>query len=315
MSKRPRPRFYRRWVTARRLTAGVFLLALILGTFSWFPWFRGSTSGTLFLDIVPFTDPLAAIEILLASKTLHVQMLIGAGITAGFAVLAGPVFCGWVCPLGLVLDLNQSLRNFALRLMGKRHRKKHPVPTTVPPIIRYGLLGIVFGFAVLAQIPLFQILSPINLLIRGIIFVTVPGLILVAVILVVEYFQPRLWCRALCPLGALYSLLGRFGLLRVRVNSTLAGKTPCRQCSIRCPMGIRVMEEYTVNYKPSISNSACTRCGDCIDVCPKGVLRLGWWNRRLDSLAEGRIKSVCDSSDVSLPQQPAESTEPCECEV
>ena len=32
------------------------------------------------------------------------------GVLVGAAVVLGPVFCGWICPLGLILDLNDAAR-------------------------------------------------------------------------------------------------------------------------------------------------------------------------------------------------------------
>jgi ferredoxin len=36
------------------------------------------------------------------------------------------------------------------------------------------------------------------------------------------------------------------------------------------------MEEYTLAGKLSIDHPDCTRCGSCIDACPRGVLKLGF---------------------------------------
>ena len=267
-----RPPWYRTWATYRRLTAAAFLLCLVLGSFAWFP-FTGSTGATRLANVVPFTDPLAAIESTLTTGSLAAPALIGAGILLGAAVLFGPVFCGWVCPLGLVLDLNQSLRRVVRkRVFGRR--RPAPVPTAIPWSIRYGVLGVVIGFALFAGVPAFQTLSPINLLARSILFASLWGLVAVAGLVVLEWAVPRLWCRALCPLGAAYSLVGRFGLLRVRVDPAYAGK-PCRQCSTRCPMGIPVMENYAMAGRRSVTDPGCIRCGDCVDACPTAALRLG----------------------------------------
>lgn len=263
----------RRWVVWRRVTALTFLGALVLGRFVWFPWFGGSTSGTTLLGVIPFVDPLAAIEVALATGRLGATAVLGAGILLGAAIMLGPVFCGFVCPMGLALDLNQSLRRLFLRAVrGKAARTA--TPTRVPSWVRYGLFGFFVGFALLSGTPLFQAVSPINLLSRGVAFGLWGGLVVVGVIVVVEWFVPRLWCRALCPLGALYSLLGRWSLLRVRIDPHEAGKIRCQQCQIRCPMGIPIMRAYTLGKQLAVWDPSCIRCGDCIDVCPRSVLGL-----------------------------------------
>ena len=268
--KRP---WYRKWSTFRRLTATAFLALLILAQFSWFPWFKGSTSGTRILDIIPITDPLAAIELLVATHSITTTAIIGAAILILVAILMGPIFCGFICPLGLVLDLNQSIRNLFRRIILHK-TKRHDASNTVPPWSRYALLGILLGFALISGIPLFQALSPINLLVRALVMGSFFGLIVVGGIMMLEWFLPRVWCRALCPLGACYSIIGRKGIWRVRINPKTAGQIQCKQCQIRCPMGIRLMTDYTLPGYESISHPSCIRCGDCIDICPNTVLGL-----------------------------------------
>jgi len=180
----------------------------------------------------------------------------------------GPVFCGWICPLGLLLDLNQWIRR---RVLGRNTKRGWHAPRA----LRYGVLGLIVGVALVGRIPLFQTLSPINILGWSLIFGLAPGLIVVAAIALAEWFAPRLWCRSLCPPGALYSLIGRFAPLRVRIHPD-ESRRPCFQCSRACPMGIAVVEEYTLMGKLAVDDQDCTRCGDCIDVCPKSTLKLGF---------------------------------------
>lgn len=268
--KRP---WYRKWATLRHLTAGAFLTLLILAQFDWFPWFAGTTSGTTILNFVPLTDPLAAIEVLVASHSLSTTAIIGASILLLVAIIMGPVFCGFICPLGLVLDLNQYLRRF-FRKHFLRKTKRIEVTKAIPHWSRYALLGILLGFALITGIPLFQALSPINLLVRALVMGSLVGLIVVGGIMMLEWFLPRVWCRALCPLGACYSIAGHKAIWRVRINPKTSGQIRCKQCQIRCPMGIPIMSEYTLPGHESITHPSCIRCGDCIDICPNTVLGL-----------------------------------------
>lgn len=262
-----------RWTTLRRITAGAFLALLVLGRFTWFPWFSGTTSATSLMEVIPFVDPLAALEMMIASRSAKTTLIIGATIVLTFTVLLGPVFCGWVCPLGLLMDVNQSLRNALIR-------RRPPSPAapgpSCRPIIdwRLPILGLFIGLAVTARLPVFQILSPINLLVRGVVFAPDVGLAVVVALLLLEYPLPRLWCRRLCPLGALHALVGRFGLLRVRIRSLPHGA--CWQCSRSCPMGIAVTADHVLAGRSSVDDPSCTRCGACADRCPRDILRLGF---------------------------------------
>ncbi len=271
-------RHFRTWTWARRLTALTFIVLLYLAGKPYFPWFNGSITGTRLLDTIAFTDPLAAIEITLASRKLHGTLLLGAATLAAGALLLGPLFCGWVCPLGFALELNNGVRARLQRWLRRAGRR---LPEwRLPRGLRYTALGAAIGASVLTAAPVFQTLSPINALGWLLSHQLLTGLLIVVAILgLVEWLAPRLWCRSLCPAGALYSLLGRWAPLRVRVNLAEAGKIPCRRCTLHCPMGIRVMEDYTLRLRPSVSDPECTRCGACADTCPRDVLWLGF--RRL----------------------------------
>ncbi len=269
---RPRRRI-RRWTWAHRVTAAFFLLILVLGRFDWFPWFKGSTAATRLFGILWLADPMAALEVSLATRSTHPPLLIAAGLLIIFYTLVGRAFCGWVCPLGLLLDLNaglvERLRHW-LRRWGRRLPEVH-----LPAGTKYWLLGLAFGLSLVARLPAFQVISPINILARAFIFAPGPELLLVGAIVLLEVFVPHGFCRALCPLGAFYSLVGRFGLVRVRIDHKREGKAHCHLCTLHCPMGIRVMEDHTLAGRQAIADPECTRCGACIDACPRKVLQLG----------------------------------------
>ena len=262
------------WSWSRRLTAILFLVTLVLGAHSGTPWLTGSLSATTLIDVVPLVDPLAAVETLLATRSITADALIGATILLTAALVLGPVFCGWFCPLGLLLDLNHALQ----RTVSCRFTRRLPPPLAgpLPVSIRYTTLGAVVGFALVARTPLFQIISPINIMVRGILFDASMGFYLVAAICILEHIWPRFWCRILCPLGALYSLVGQFARLRIWIDLDHTTNNPCRLCSRRCPMGIDVTDDYVVKRKRSVDHPACTRCGDCADRCPHDVLGLGF---------------------------------------
>ena len=329
MSRRRRPVW--KWAWLRRLTAFAFLTLLILGCFDWFPWFGGSTTSTLTLDVVPLIDPLAAIEAMLASRRFVTYAAIGAALLIGFAVLMGPVFCGWVCPLGLLLDLNQALRRRVRRMLGWRKPEEHR--SRIPASIKYAVLGSVLTFTLIVGIPTFQILSPINITSwtaleitqafrRGEVqlgnvatwaaaFTLGPATLLILAIVVIEWISPRLWCRALCPLGAAYTIFGRRAWLRVRVNPNEAARMACRQCNVHCPMGIDVMD-FSMAKRSAVDHPDCTRCGACVDACPRGVLKLGFRNIREN---EAACSPVCADAKCAAAGRclGREGGETCDC--
>ena len=263
-----------KWTWAHRSTAALFLLFLFLGRFEVFALLKGSTTSTRLFDILRLADPLAALEVILASRQLHAPLLVAAGLIILFYALVGRAFCGWVCPLGLLLELNHTVRQRVQRSL--RRRKRRLPDLALPRQTKYGLLALALGLSFATQLPVFQLVSPINLLSRSIVFAPEAGLVIVGVIILVEYVSPRTWCHALCPLGAFYSLIGRWGRVRVLIDQERERQErPCGLCTYACPINIRVLEDHVRKGKTTVDDPECMRCGLCIDGCSRGNLRLG----------------------------------------
>jgi len=277
-----------KWTWLRRSCALAFLVMLGLGAYRWFPWFKGSANATLFWDAIPFTDPLAALEYFLATRTVDLSILTGALILIGFCLVLGPIFCGWFCPLGLMLDVVSGFR--------KRIFKKTTAGFKALEPIRFVILGSALGLSLLWGLPLFQTISPINFMswlaafspevfneteegvstFLPMLFAAGGGMLaFLSLILLFEVVLHPFWCRTLCPLGALYSLIGFKAPFKVTVSPDRDACKPCKRCHRACPMGISVMDEFTLKEKTAVDHLNCTRCGACIDVCPRDVLHMG----------------------------------------
>ncbi len=269
------PRRWPWWTWARRTTAAAFLTLLVLGVKSEYHWLVGSATSTRLFGVVPFADPLAALEVMIASRSLTGTLVLGAALLMLLAVLLGPVFCGWVCPLGFLLDLNASLRRRVAVKLVLKSRWKMPA-WTLPRVTRALVLGAVVGFALVGRYPAFQTLSPINLVVWTLQWGVTSAALFLVVLAIVEWVAPRLWCRSLCPLGGWLALLGQWARLRIGIRRELAGRAPCHRCTLHCPMGIRVMEDHSLAGKPAVDDPDCTRCGSCLEVCGQGVLHWQW---------------------------------------
>ncbi len=262
------------WTWAHRLTA----LALLL-VFLWEPWippllFHGNWNGAVWIGAWTILDPLAGLETIVASRTVSWELAAGMATTVVVALLLGRVFCGWVCPLGLVLELNQTV---LLRVHKTHHRTLNSHRSAPHRIKFYVLAGCLVGSAV-ATVPLFATWSPINIPFAWRGEDRLWALMPLALLIVIEWWWPRVFCRSFCPLGAFYSLLGRWSLLRVRITGE--ERLACRHCSRECPMGIAVMEDYVFRGAAAIDDPDCTRCGICTDRCLGHILRLGWSRSR-----------------------------------
>ena len=81
--------------------------------------------------------------------------------------------------------------------------------------------------------------------------------------LFVLYRRP--FCRGMCPIGAVFALLNRFSMLRLRVD-----KEDCKECGIcekKCPVDNRLFAA------PAAQD--CIRCLECVDNCHKHAVEVG----------------------------------------
>ena len=101
----------------------------------------------------------------------------------------------------------------------------------------------------------------------------------------------RIWCRFLCPLGALLNVMARASRFRI-----LAEKQRCISCGLctaACHMGVDVMS-FARRGRP-VEDPVCVRCAACVHDCPTGVLAFGRADARdgqpaLDSLAASPVR-------------------------
>jgi ferredoxin-type protein NapH len=267
-----RPSFY--WTWLHRASAAIFLLLVWLGHFDWFPYFKGSAVSTKLFGVVFFTDPLAALEVIVASFRFNATLLIAAAILIALYAFLGRAFCAWVCPLGLMLELNAELRSWLNRFL--RRHKRHLLALSIPRNTKYVLLFLALLLSLVSRLPVFQLLSPINIFTRAILFGADASLVIVAAIVLLEYAAPRAWCISLCPLGAFYSLLGRWSPWRIQIDQEREkGGTMCGLCAHHCPLQIQVLEDHVKQGKTDVDDPECMRCGMCLDGCPRESLSLG----------------------------------------
>ena len=99
-------------------------------------------------------------------------------------------------------------------------------------------------------------------------------LILFALIVIAERVDRRFWCRALCPLGALYGLVARFSLLRRRPTVLCQD---CQDCAVICKMGAfgvgqeaKTSNPSSVSELPRHQTSECQLCLNCQEACDNG---------------------------------------------
>ena len=253
-----------RWLILRRLSQ-LTVLALFLSG----PWFgvwlaKGNLASSVFLDVLPLTDPYLFIQSLAAGFIPASSALIGAAIVVVFyALIGGRVFCAWVCPVNVITDLAAWMR----RQLGIKSGR---VPDGNS---RYWILGGSLLAAALSGSLIWEWVNPVSIVQRSLIFGLSGSLIVgFAVFAYDVLIASRGWCGLLCPMGAFYGLLGQTALWRVTAAKRSACND-CMDCFTVCPepQVIRPALKKVGQESPLILDRDCTACGRCVDVCGKQV--------------------------------------------
>jgi len=254
-----------RWLLLRRFSQLSILALFLLGPLAGIWLVKGNLNFSYTLDILPLTDPYVALQSLAAGHVPEMLGSLGVLIVLLFYFLVGGrVYCSWVCPVNMVTDAAGWLRD-RLGIKGSVHLSRQT---------RYWILGMTVGGSALSGVVLWELINPVSMLHRGLIFgLGTAWTVVLAVFLFDLFVMSRGWCGRLCPVGAFYGLLGRWSPLRVRAGQRQACND-CMDCFEVCPepQVIRpALKGEDKGVGPVILASACTNCGRCIDVCAKDV--------------------------------------------
>lgn len=176
---------------------------------------------------------------------------------------AGRVFCGWLCPLGGLLNL-----------LPRRHAA---APAWVRRLYPYRYWWLLLLAAVLLAGSGWALyLTPFSLLTEELarLWRGQPPLVLAVLFAAGMLIFPRFWCVFLCPTGLFLSLLARWRRWAVRAPADCVA---CGLCARACPTA-------AAPGGPAASGADCLLCGRCAGVCPAGGMQLG--GRRADTLPE-----------------------------
>nr|WP_321268004.1 quinol dehydrogenase ferredoxin subunit NapH [uncultured Sulfurimonas sp.] len=253
-----------RYLILRRFTQ-IGLLVLYFGANAW-GWtvLMGNLSSSVVLEIIPLSDPYAALQMLAAGAVLATDLIIGVLIlTVFYFLIGGRAFCSWVCPVNIITDAANFLRrklDFD-RVQGV----KQPASRN----IRYWLLALSLIISAIMGVTAFEFLSPISMVHRGIVFGLGFGWAAMLIIFLFDLFVLKNgWCGHICPLGGFYSVLGKFSL--IRVHHTVENCTLCMKCKNVCPER-QVLHMIGKESLPVLSGE-CTNCARCIEVCDDDAL-------------------------------------------
>ena len=274
-----------RWTVARRIVQVVMLVLYLIpviavgwGLFGGFAGLGGEeaiatpsdlpvwgslASGSIFG--ISLVDPFATLQAILASKSIAAGMLGALPILVVYALVRGRAFCGWVCPVNLLLEFVDWLRGKLGLQVSER-----ALPRRAKLFVAAGILVL----SAISSVPVFEAISPVGALSRAVIFGSLLGAwTLVAIIVAGLFWGRRVWCRSLCPLGGFWQVVGTVGLVSVRIDHDAC--VHCNKCKTRCICDPEILDAALAGKADRVAAGDCMLCGRCVDVCPKDALHIG----------------------------------------
>lgn len=285
-----------RWIIFRKSVQYTTLFLFI----ALFIWSRQDGGPANLINIPMRMDPLLILAHLAASRTILAGSAL-ALIIILLTVVFGRAWCGWLCPLGTILDL----------IPFNRQRNKRPAISNGLRRIKFDFVIVIFVAALfgnltllffdpltllqrtltvsvwpaldrivttlefaLARLPAFsRLLGTLDNWIRPAILPVQPvyyrdGLLFAVIflgVILVNLLAARFWCRYICPLGGALGWLSKVTIFRRQVGDECKG---CTLCTDICPTG-------TIDPQRNYASdpSECTMCLDCLEVCPRGQTR------------------------------------------
>jgi len=256
------------WRGWRWLSIILINLAFFLSYFLDIQFLEGTLNGSRLLGF-HLIDPFTALQIWVSTHHLHTNVIIGSlTLVAFYFLVGGKAFCGWVCPYGLLSEIGEHIHMKLVRKKIIKERKFNPN-------IRFLFWAIFLAAAYIDGYLVFEVINPVGILSRFIVYGWSLAIIWVILILLIEiFFSRRAWCKYVCPIGTTYNFLGWISLTRLKWDMNKCDH--CAACLVACP------EEHVIEFtKPKydkerkekgitaqvVRNGDCILCNRCMDVC------------------------------------------------
>jgi len=228
---------------------------------------EGTLSGSRLLGF-HLIDPLSALQVILASKIVMVNLIIGVvTIILIYMLFGGRSFCSWICPYHWLAEIGEKIHK---RLKKKKIIKNH----TFDRKIRYYFYGIFLALALITGYTIFETINPVSIISRFIVYGPSLMLLWVAVLLIFEIlYSRRAWCRYFCPVGVSYQVVGLIAPLRIKWDKEKCSN--CKRCQSVCLVPHVLTNSVNQGKSEYVDSSLCTRCGLCVDICDDEALSYG----------------------------------------
>lgn len=190
-----------------------------------------------------------------------------------FTIIFGRFFCGYACAFGTLGDMIYLISSG----IQKKIKKKLPkLPVTAKGVLKNVkyivlagslsacLLGFYDRFRGSSPWDVFSMLTSLRMPNRDYLI----GVVLLLLIIIGMAWEERFFCKFLCPMGGIFSLLPVLpgSLYRRNRENCFPG---CSACERQCPVSLKI-DGDTVN------SGECIQCNQCLENCPKENISTGY---------------------------------------
>lgn len=177
-------------------------------------------------------------------------------------MIAGRIFCGWMCIFGALNDWIYIISHDIFKIKYKVNENAD----RVLKYLKYVILFLIAAFVLTGVVNLPNGSSPWDAYaqmsdIQNLLPEYLIGTILLVLIGIGAMFIERFFCRYLCPLGAIFAVLSKLKIYKV--HKERSNCRACRACTLKCSMGIDLDKVDKVN------SGECIQCFNCVKVCPR----------------------------------------------
>lgn len=197
-------------------------------------------------------------------------------------VVIGRWFCGWICGFGAYNDFIYFISKKVFKVKFKVNEKVDYVLKYIKYLILIFIIVIswTMGSSILESTSPWDVFGQITD-ISNVVSTLLVGLIFLILITIGAAFVERFFCRYLCPLGAVFAIISKIGIVKINKPKDECGK--CRACTINCSMGLQL---YKIN---GVRGGDCINCLKCTDICPRSNANINVLGKDVDAKLTGSV--------------------------
>ncbi|MFL0167468.1 FMN-binding protein [Candidatus Clostridium helianthi] len=197
-------------------------------------------------------------------------------------IVLGRWFCGWICAFGAYNDLVYFISKKVFKIKFRVDEKVDSILKYFKYVVLLFIIAIswTMGSSILESTSPWDVFGQITD-VSTIFSSLLVGLIFLILITIGAAFIERFFCRYLCPLGAIFSIISKIGIVKINKPKADCGK--CRACTMNCSMGLSL---YKVDC---VKGGDCINCLKCTEVCYRNNANVNVLGRDLDAKLTGSV--------------------------